>query len=268
MPVSDDAFLGGALRILQPLQGYRAGLDAVFLGASVTRAAGDRFTALDVGAGAGTAGLCLAWRCREARVVLLEREPDLVALAEENVARNGLSDRVRVVRADVGGTANAELAALGLAENAFDCVIANPPYHVEGAGTLPQTDLKARAHAMPADGLDTWCRFMARMTRAGGEALVIHKADALPELLDGFKDRFGAICVQPLHPRAGEHANRVIVFGRKGSRAPLRIAPGLILHDADNRATRGAVGVLRLGLGVSVAYGDPSQGEMAPNTAA
>lgn len=258
MPVSDDAFLGGALRILQPLQGYRAGLDAVFLAASVTRAASEPFTALDVGAGAGTAGLCLAWRCREARVVLLEREPDLVALAEDNVARNGLADRVRVVQADVGGAVTSELAALGLAENGFDCVIANPPYHVEGAGTLSQTDLKARAHAMPADGLDAWCRFLARMTCAGGEALVIHKAGALPELLDGFEDRFGAIRVQPLHPRAGEVANRIILSGHKGSRAPLCIAPGLAVHDADNRATRGADGVLRLGLGVSVAYGDPT----------
>lgn len=263
MPVSDDAFLGGGIRILQPRQGYRAGLDAVFLAASVAGRTGEAFTALDVGAGVGTAGICLAWRCREARVVLVEREAELVALAQQNIARNGLSERVRVVRADVTAAATAELAAMGLAENGFDCVIANPPYHTEGTGTRAQSDLKARAHAMPDDGLEAWGRFMARMTRAGGEAVLVHKADALPELLQAVVHRFGALCVQPLHPRAGEIANRVIVSGRKGSRAPLRIAPGRVLHEADNRATRGADGVLRLGLSAAVAYGDPARDALA-----
>ena len=80
MPVTDDAFLGGKLKILQPRQGYRAGLDAVMLAAAVADR-GAPFRVLDAGAGVGTAGLCVAWRCRAAHVVLLEREPDLVALA-------------------------------------------------------------------------------------------------------------------------------------------------------------------------------------------
>jgi tRNA1(Val) A37 N6-methylase TrmN6 len=37
----------------------------------------------------------------------------------------------------------------------------------------------------------------------------------------------------PIHARAGEPAIRVIVEGIKGSRAPLSIRPGLILHGPD-----------------------------------
>src|SRR5262245_58200088 len=106
--VSDDAFLGGALNILQPRNGYRAGLDAVMLAAAVPADQSRPLRVLDVGAGVGTAGLCLARRAKFAEVVLLEKEPELVALAQENIDRNQLADRVRAV-AGVVGASSAEL---------------------------------------------------------------------------------------------------------------------------------------------------------------
>ncbi|MCC7250648.1 methyltransferase [Hyphomicrobium sp.] len=255
MPVSDDAFLGGRLRILQPRQGYRAGLDAVMLAAAVGDREGAPFSVLDAGAGVGTAGLCVAWRCPAARVVLVEREPELVALARENIARNALGDRVTIVEADVSHVTRAELSALDVAEGAFDQVIANPPYHAEGAGTAAPHALKAAAYAMPLAGLDPWCRFLARMARPGGEALIIHKTAALPHLMQVLTGRFGGLTALPLHSFAGEPAGRILLRGVKGSRAPFRLEAGIWLHDAENRFTPGAEGVLRLGQSLAVAYG-------------
>src|SRR5262249_3695089 len=90
---TDDAFLGGALRILQPKSGYRAGIDALLLAAS----AGAQGQVLDVGAGVGLVGLALARRLVEARVLLVERDPGLAELARSNIERNGLGERVRVL---------------------------------------------------------------------------------------------------------------------------------------------------------------------------
>ena len=56
---TDDAFLGGALRVLQPLSGYRAGVDAVLLAAAAPLDAGRAARVLDCGAGVGTVGLSL-----------------------------------------------------------------------------------------------------------------------------------------------------------------------------------------------------------------
>jgi tRNA1(Val) A37 N6-methylase TrmN6 len=255
MSVSDDAFLGGRLQILQPRQSYRAGLDAVMLAAAVEQRGAAPFRVLDVGAGVGTAGLAVAWRCPKAQVVLLEREPDLIDLARQNIARNGLEDRVSAVEADLTTISNAALAAAGIAEGMFDQVIANPPYHTEGAGTSARHALKAAAHAMPEAGLDDWCRFLARMTRPAGEALIVHKTAALPELIQALRGRFGGLSALPLHSHAGEPAGRIILKGIKGSRAPFRLESGLLLHEADERFTRGAEGVLRLGQALTVAYG-------------
>ncbi|HRN84126.1 MAG TPA: methyltransferase [Hyphomicrobium sp.] len=263
MSVTDDAFLGGRLNILQPRQGYRAGLDAVMLAAAV-EARGAPFRVLDAGAGVGTAGLCVAWRCPEARVVLVEREPELVRLAEMNIARNGLQDRVSVVEADVTRVAAGVLDAIGLAEASFDQVIANPPYHTEGAGTAARDALKAAAHAMPGAELEDWWRFFARMAKPGGEALMIHKASALPDLIDAAKRRFGALVALPLHSRAGEAAHRVMLGGIKGSRAAFRLDAGFAVHDAEGAFTPGAEDVLRLGRALRVAYGTLNEADAPP----
>jgi FkbM family methyltransferase len=244
--VTNDAFLGGALNILQLRSGYRAGLDAVMLAAAVPGDAGRPLRVLDVGAGVGTAGLCVARRLPSAEVVLLEKQSELADLASQNVQHNDLTARVRVVTADIGASA-AELRGNALADENFEHVIANPPYHDTDAGTLPPDALKAGAHAMDEAGLDAWVRFMARMAAPGGSATMVHKAEALGRVLAAFDKRFGDIRVLPLHPRAGALAHRVIVQGTKGSRARLQILPGFVLHEAGNDFTPAAQDILRRG---------------------
>jgi tRNA1(Val) A37 N6-methylase TrmN6 len=251
---TDDAFLGGALRLLQPARGYRAGLDAVLLAAVAVPEAGRPMRVLDVGAGVGTAGLCNAARNKEARVTLLERECGLVELAAANIERNALGDRVGVAEADLSASGEA-LAAAGLEPDSFDRVIANPPFHTEGRGTAAPVGLKARAHAMAEGSLDDWARFMARMAAPGGTATVIHKADALAALLGAFDRRFGDLRVLPVHSRADRPAIRVIISGIKGSRAPLALLAPLVLHGPDGGFTPIVEQILRSGAGLPLTGG-------------
>jgi FkbM family methyltransferase len=228
-PTTDDLFLGGALRIRQPRHGYRAGTDAVLLAASIAPKTAAAGPVLDVGAGVGVVGLCVAARYPDARVVLIERDPHLVALARDNVNRNNLSDRVSVVEADIMRATGA-LERTDIKSDSFAVVLANPPYHDDGRSTAAESRLKAVSHQMPEEALDAWARFMCRMLAPRGRAAMIHKAEALPRILSAFDGRFGAIGVLPIYPRAGEPAIRVIVEGIKGSRAPLYLKPGLVLH--------------------------------------
>lgn len=235
---TSDAFLGGALDILQPSRGYRAGLDAVLLAAACGVETGDQARVLDAGAGVGVAGLCVARRVPDAHVTLVEREPELAALARQNATRNGLDARIRVVELDVAeggaGINRARDLDTGICAGAFSHVIANPPYFTEGRGTRSPADLKAASHEMADGALDQWCRFLATAAASDGLVTVIHRADALGALLDGLGRRFGGLRVLPLYPRAGAEAHRVIVQGRKGSRAPLRLLQGIELHGEGN----------------------------------
>ncbi len=227
--VSEDAFLGGALRLAQPKSGHRGGLDAVLLAASVPAQAGD--TVLDLGAGVGTAGLAVLARVPQTRALLVERDARLMTLAAHNIAANGMEARAEVLCCDIEAPGGAQGA--GIDQASVDHVLANPPFYAAGQVRASPDAGRKDAHVQATDlggGLARWCAFAAGAVKAGGTLTLIHRAEALVDVLAAMDGRFGELSVRPIQPRPGEDAIRVLVQGRKGSRAPLTIAPGLTLH--------------------------------------
>lgn len=227
--LSDDAFLGGRLHVLQPAMGFRAGLDSVLLGASVDAT---RLRLLDLGAGAGVAALVALRHVPAASAVLAERDPGMAELAERNLARNGCEGRARVARLDVTAS-GAERAGAGLIPDSFDCVIANPPFFAAGEGTPALDAGRASARHMDQTTLARWLRTAAATAAPGGEAIFIAPAAGLAHLLSAMHGRFGGIAIRPIAPRDGAEASRVLVRGIKGSRAPLRLLAPLVLHGRE-----------------------------------
>ncbi|WEK52406.1 MAG: methyltransferase [Candidatus Kaistia colombiensis] len=264
---SIDAFLGGRVEAVQPAKGHhRSGLDAVILAAALGTAAAGRV--VDLGAGAGVAGLVLAARAKRLRLVLVEREPDLVACAIEALAQPanaGLAGRVEVVRADL--LAAATRKAAGLEAESFDHALMNPPFHDPGRVRASPDDFRARAHVLGEGGLDDWFRAAAALVRPQGTLATILPADRLPAILDACEGRFGGLTILPLHPRVDEPATRVLVRGVKGSRAAMRLLPGLVLHDgAGSSFAPGLVAILRDGASLAdihPVWSDPQWGETA-----
>ena len=228
-----DAFLGGALHLIQPGSGYRAGIDAVLLAATCEARPGEQIA--DCGAGVGTVGLCAVARLGDVQCTLIERVPAMAALARDNVRRNGMADRVTVVEADLTAALTRTDAVARLIGNC-DHVLANPPFH--GKGSRSPDPLKDAAHAMPPAGLEAWSRAMTALLRPGGTATLIHPTEALPAILTAWEGRFGAIDIVPIHTRNDAPALRILVRGRKGSRAPLRQLPMLVLHEESGHGYR------------------------------
>ena len=242
LDVTKDSFLGGALEVLQPRAGYRAGMDAVLLGASVQAEAGQ--SVLDVGCGVGTAGLCLATRVPEAQVTGIELQPDLHRLAVQNAANNGLDARVRFVCGDV-----LEKGRI-LPARQFDHVISNPPYIAETSGRI-----SAREHAdlskreTKAD-LAEWIEAMLYWVKERGFVTIIHRADRLHEIISLLDPRVGALRVCPVWPKQGRPANRVVVQGRREAKAGLTLSPGIAVRDDQDRVTPEMEEIQRLGRGL------------------
>ncbi|WP_026608510.1 tRNA1(Val) (adenine(37)-N6)-methyltransferase [Methylocapsa acidiphila] len=225
-----DAFLDGRLKLLQPKRGHRAGTDALLLAAAAPRDFAG--FALDVGAGVGAAGLALALTRPAARIGLLELDPDTAALARENVALNRLSDRGRVFEADL--LSPRARRGAGLVDEAAQLVVTNPPFHDPGRARLSPDAAKRRAHAMPAGGTESlvdWLAASLALVEPGGSIVLIHRPEALPAIFEALGGRAGAIVVLPIYPRDGAAAIRVLVRAKKGSRAPVSLAPGLVLHE-------------------------------------
>jgi tRNA1(Val) A37 N6-methylase TrmN6 len=110
-----------------------------------------------------------------------------------------------------------------------DHALANPPFYDPAASRV--SPAKAAAHSAPGETLETWLRFAASVVRPGGSLTLVHRSEALPAVLAAFGNRFGGARLLPVHPRPGRPATRIIVQGQKGSRAPLSILPGLVLHE-------------------------------------
>ena len=228
-----DEISGLGLVLRQKRTGHRVGLDAVLLAAAASAGPPPR-RIVDVGAGVGAVGLALARRFAAAEIDLVEIDAETAALARDNAERNGL--RARVVVADV--TQAADRRAAGLVDAAADLVVTNPPFLAAASARVSPDPARARAHALAGEnGLSLWLRASLALLAPGGRFAMIHRADALPAIFAALERRLGDVAARPVYPRAGEDAIRVLVTGIKGSRAPARLAPPLVLHEADGSAT-------------------------------
>lgn len=246
--LTDDKFLMGRLRLLQPARGYRAATDPVLLAAACPAVAGE--SVLDLGCGAGTAALCLGVRVPGVVLAGLEVQPAYADLARRNADRNeialevvtgDLTDMPRVLRRD------------------FDHVIANPPYYAPGGTPSPSAE-RDRAVRVEVP-IAAWVAAAGARLRPGGWLTMIFATPCLPEALAALAPKLGAGMVLPLEPRQGREPPRVILRARKGGRAPFRLLPPFTLHagaahDGDRENyTPAANAVLREAADLSAVFG-------------
>lgn len=249
LDTSEDAVLGGRLRLRQPLRGHRFGHDAILLAAATEAHAGER--AIELGAGVGAAGLALASRIAGLKVTLAEIDPSLCALAKDNAARNALAGRVDAVALDVTDTR--ALAAAGLSPACADRVLMNPPFNDPARQNVSPDAARRLAHAAPRDALPLWTASAACLLKDGGMLTMIWRADGLHDVTDALGGHFGALAVLPIYPRPGAPAIRVLVRAIKGAQAGITTGRGLALNGEDGRPSAAAEAVLRGGETLSFA---------------
>ena len=123
---------------------------------------GEACNILDVGAGTGCIGISLAHYNKNARVTELDINTDALNTAKENAEINGVSDRVKFVRADILNE---------IPDGSYDIIVSNPPY-IETAviGTL-QTEVKDYEPISALDGGEDGLTFYRRITEIAPKML-------------------------------------------------------------------------------------------------
>ncbi|MES2197517.1 MAG: methyltransferase [Pseudomonadota bacterium] len=221
---TEDAFLGGQLRLRQPRSGHRAGHDAMLLAAATPADSGDRV--VEFGAGVGAAGLAVSRRVAGLELMLVEIDAELAALARENAAANAIAAEAIVL--DVTSNA-AAFAAAGLGPDSVDVVLMNPPFN--DASRHRASPDKALAHMAETSTLENWIHAARRILKSGGRLSLIWRADGIAEVLAALDRGFGSLVILPVHGDAGKPAIRVLVRAVKGGRAPTQILAALMLND-------------------------------------
>lgn len=232
MRFTEGHLLGGRVRYTQPAEGFRSGIEPVLLAAAVPARPGERV--LEGGSGAGAALLCLAARVPDIVGVGIEQDAALAALAADNAAANRF-DHLTFPAAPL------ETADLS---GPFDHAMANPPYHPPGGSVSPDP-ARDKAKRARSGLLADWTERLCRGLRRRGSLTLILPATRLPECLGAMQAAHcPAVAVLPLWPKQGRPAKLVLVQGRRFGRTPLRLLPGLVLHNADGEFTLQAQDVL------------------------
>lgn len=238
--VTEDVFQRGRFTLIQPKKGaHRAGLDALLLASMVPQGLSGH--AVDFGAGAGAIGFAVAAKAhnKDLTITLVENEPLMVACAAKSLAsadNKAFADRITLKKADIIEGAQA-LSNAGIAPNSVDALLTNPPYNL---GDMQPSAQESRAKAHQADDalMEDWFRAATGILKPKGFLALIIRPQNLGLLLNILDRRFGDLRIIPIYAHDGEDAIRIIITGRKGSRAPLHIAPNLVLHEKKTRSYR------------------------------
>ncbi len=241
LETSEDAVLGGRLRLRQPLRGHRVGHDAILLAAATGGRASEH--AVDLGAGVGAAGLALAARVAGLKVTLVEIDAALCALAADNTRLNKLDNRVNVLACDAEDVD--ALAAAGIASGSADRVLMNPPFHDATRQNLSPDPRRRLAHAAAPGLLRRWVASAAHLLKPQGVLTLIWRADALAEVQSALTAEFGGVAVLPVYPRPDAPAIRVLARAVKSGGGAGVTYPGIILNNQDGKPTAAAEAVLR-----------------------
>jgi tRNA1(Val) A37 N6-methylase TrmN6 len=223
---TEDAFLGGRLRLRQPKSGHRAGHDAMLLAAATAARPGDRI--VEFGAGVGAAGLALARRVAQIRLALVEIDAGLAELARGNAAANAIAADVIVL--DVTSEASV-FADAGLAPDSADVVLMNPPFNDPARHRASPDKARESAHVATATTLEDWVHASRRILKSGGVLTLIWRADGIAEVLAALDRGFGSLKILPVHGDPAKTASRILIRAIKGGRAPTEIHPALMLNE-------------------------------------
>jgi tRNA1(Val) A37 N6-methylase TrmN6 len=223
---TENAVMGGRVKLLQPRRGYRIAVDAVLLAAAADVKPGEGV--LDLGAGVGAVGLCLAARVPGCDITGIELQPVLAALAERNAVLNDAADRVRTMVHDL-----AHPLPPGLGR--FDHVVTNPPYLAAAVADPSPVESSA--------DLARWLTVATEALKPAGTLLAIHRSDRLEEVVGTLaRLGWGDVTVKRLPPAA-----RVLVRARRAAGLRRHDSQPLVLHRPDGGYTDEAEAILRHG---------------------
>lgn len=217
--VTVNDFLGGRLKLAQPVDGYRAGSDPVLLAATIPAKSGQ--TVLDVGCGAGAALFCLGKRVAGLKLTGVEIQNSYATLAAHNASANGLM-------ADIH-TGDIRRLPDTVRNQMFDHVITNPPYFKVGAGKPSQDaskDLAFRGQVSLTD----WVTLCTKRVAPKGQLSIIQRVERLPEVIAALYGHMGSIQLIPFSARAGRKPHVVIVQSQKNGRGDFVMHAPFVLH--------------------------------------
>jgi tRNA1Val (adenine37-N6)-methyltransferase len=228
--VTIDGLRRFGLQVAQPTDGYRFSLDALLLADFATEP--DTGRIVDLGTGCGIIPLVLCRRLAGVSVVGIENNGMMAECARKNVARNGLTDRIETIFADI-----VALKSL-FPVSSFDGVVANPPFRTPVSGRVsPKAGRDTARHESTA-GIADFLSVAKYLVKPSGRIGFVYHPDRLAEFIHcaaGLK--LALLRLRMVHGTADAPAKIFLAELAKGRKGATTVLPPLIVYDDDGSYT-------------------------------
>ena len=183
---------------------------------------------IDLGCGAGILTLLLLVRQAGLSLTGLELMSEAAALAERNLAANGISDRASVLLGDIRRVRES------FPSGCFDFAVSNPPYFPRNSGAASPDGERSAARSESTCTFEELCLAVRYLCRSGGSFFEVHRAERLADLFCTMR----ANAIEPKRLRLVSHhsgaaPSLALIEGRRDGRSGLTVEPELLLFDGD-----------------------------------
>lgn len=232
-----ESLLGG-YKIAQSDSVHKLGTDAVLLAAWARPPTGALIC--DLGCGAGAVSLLLAARHPDAEIHGVELTSDAAELFRYNIELNGRQGSMKLFKADIKS-----FPGDSSLNNAYSCVVCNPPYSRLGSGISPESGQRLTERAEHTIDIGDVCRCAARILKFGGTLSLVCRADRLSDIVCELRAS-GLECkrLKTVQNKLASRPSLILVEGKKGAAPGIIIEPPLIMRD-ENGETPEFKGVYR-----------------------
>lgn len=227
---TQDTFFNGRITVLQYRQGYRFSIDAVLLAAFSSP--GTKDSIVDLGTGCGIIPLILGFRNPGVSITGIEVQPELAALATQNIEANGLKERITIIHGDM------RLISMQAVSGPVNLVVSNPPYRKDRSGRVNPNLQRAVARHEILATLNDVVGSASRLLGIGGRFAAIYPAERITDLLTTLRSAgIEPKHIQTVHATRHDPARLILVSGIKAGRPGAAVHEPLVIYRPNGKYT-------------------------------
>jgi tRNA1Val (adenine37-N6)-methyltransferase len=197
-------------------------------------------TIVDLGTGCGIIPLILAYRHPETRIFGVEIQKELAVLAQENIAANGMEDRIKIFQMDM------KKLSINMLPKTADLVVSNPPYRKAQSGRVNPNQQRAQARHEISIILVDLIHTVRKVLRKSGRFMMVYPIDRLADVVSALRSgNLEPKFIRNIHSYRNTEAKLVLVEAVMDGRPGLKAAPPLYIYEPDHSYTEEVQGMFQ-----------------------
>lgn len=213
------------LKIIQQIDGFCFGVDAVLLSNFVTVKKG--FKGADFGTGTGIIPILVAGKSQVSHIYALEIQEEVAEMANRSIVLNDLSDKIEVLNI------NLKDAQSHIEPHSLDFITSNPPY-MHGMGLTNENEKKRISRHEIHCTLDDIMKTASKLLKDNGSFFMIHRPTRLCDIFVSARNhKLEPKLVRFVHPKPSKAPNLVLIKFVRTAKPELKMLDPLYVHKED-----------------------------------